>query len=45
MSVVSMIGGLTYGLTKNAIKNGTLRFYEKWQWAGGENGTAVIEGV
>ena len=25
------------------IENGKLRFYEKWQWAGGEKGWSVIE--
>jgi len=25
------------------IENGKLRFYEKWQWTGGEKGTSVIE--
>ena len=27
------------------MENGKLRFYEKWKWAGGEEGTSVIEEV
>lgn len=27
------------------IENGKLRFYEKWQWTGGEKGVSVIEEV
>ena len=29
--------------SKPAIENGKLRFYERWKWTDGEEGTSIIE--